>query len=264
MNVAKLPWLRVAFLCAERDTLHVPARCSWADARVFAVRDGVWTAAVEKARRFGAEVCVVLRPQEVGAEQLASAPGLKVEVTSPLPIDVERCLLAPDLDAAEVAVPEWARPPPAVLERLRLETRVRAIPADAPPLAWPDLLAGVGAVAYWTTEALHGVDPFPLVVLANGVLLASNAAFPEAWAIEPEDEYLHRPAEDDLAHAVLEALRVPQSVRAIRARAWQKAREAFSADAAYQRLVHDALLFAGAQGAICARGVPPMPPRDEG
>jgi hypothetical protein len=74
-----------------------------------------------------------------------------------------------------------------------------------------------------------------------------------AWGIEVEDEYLCRPSVDDLLRAVEEAVRVPASVRAVRARAWQKVRETFSAESVYRRLVHDALLFAEVSGSLQAR-----------
>lgn len=255
MNVAALPPLRVAFVGADRDALHLPVSCSWADARVFTARDGAWAGALEEAREFGPDACVALRARGVPGEALARVPGLKIEVGPPLPVDVSRCLSAPDLEATEVAVPEWARPPPAVLERLEATVRVRTIRADAPPTSWPDLLAGVSTAVCWTSGSL-GVDAFPLVALANGVLLASNAAFPAPWGIEPEDEYLHAPGEDHLAGAVLEAVGIPESVRAVRVRAWQKVREAFSAESVYRRLVHDALLFDEVRREPAVRGAP--------
>lgn len=171
------------------------------------------------------------------------AAGLPLLQVLPPPVDAARCLPAPRLDVRRVLVPAWARPPRGCLARLRRNADVAEIPLDAPTASWPDILASGGALAYWSHAQLGRLDPLPLLALANGLLLISNVPFPEPWGIEQEDEYLMRRSEDQMACAVEDTLRLPDATRAVRARAFQKVREAFDAEAAFHRLAHDALLF---------------------
>ncbi len=195
-------------------------------------------------------------------EPPAEAADLPVLQILPLPVDTERCLAEPRLDLRRVLVPAWSRPPSGCLARLRRNAQVTEIPLAAAPSSWAELLAEGGTLVYWSRATLGRIDPLPLLALANGLLVVANTGFPRSWAVEQEDEYLVRESEDALALAVEESLRIPDSMRAVRVRAWQKVREAFSADGAFHRLVHDALLFArlGAAGTPVvdeARGAAP-------
>jgi hypothetical protein len=171
------------------------------------------------------------------------AAGLPILQVLPLVVDTERCLPAPRLEQRRVLVPAWARPPAACLARIRAVAAVTEIPAEAATSAWPQGLGSAGALVYWSRATLGRLDPLPLLALANGLLVVASSAFPERWGIEREDEYLVRPDEDGMAQAIEEGARTHLMTRAIRVRAWQKVRESFSADGAYHRLVHDALLL---------------------
>jgi hypothetical protein len=160
-------------------------------------------------------------------------------------LDTERCLAAPQLEQRRVLVPAWARPPPSCLMRLRGCVELVELPGLVDPHAWSEFLGAGGTLAYWSRGPLGRIDPLPLVALANGLLVVSNGSFPGAWGIEAEDEYFLRPTQDLFVRAVQESVRFPDATRVVRVRAWQKAREAFSADGAFHRLVHDALLLQG-------------------
>jgi hypothetical protein len=181
-------------------------------------------------------------------EPPAEAARLPILQVFPLPLDTARCLPAPRLELRRVIVPAWARPPATCLARLRATAPVTEIPLDATATSWHDALASGGILAYWSHGTLGRLDPLPLQALADGLLVVSNTAFPEPWAVEREDEYLVRGDEESLARAVEESVKNMESLRGVRVRAWQKTREVFSADGAYQRLVHDAMLFARTRG----------------
>jgi hypothetical protein len=161
----------------------------------------------------------------------------------PLPVDTDRCLSRPRLDRCRVLVPSWARPPRLALARLRSAAEVVEIPLDSSPAAWPRLLEESGAMVYWSRAALGRLDPLPLLALANGLLVVANTAFPASWGVELHDDYFVVAGEDELAKTIEEVVRRPHSAAAVRVRAWQKAREAFSARDVLRRLAHDALLF---------------------
>jgi hypothetical protein len=171
------------------------------------------------------------------------ANALPVVQVLPLPVDVERCLAAPRLEERRVIVPAWARPGRAWLAQLRSCADVAEIPLSADPAEWPRLLASGGALVHWSHATLGRLDPLPLLALGQGLLVVASRPFPAAWGVEQDDEYLVRADEAALVRAVEDAARTPEPTRAVRVRAWQRVRESFSADAAFHRLVHDALRF---------------------
>ena len=283
MRVATVnPRPRVAFIAEEALERHVPRECSWAEARIFPVAGGAWREAARAAAGFLPEVSIVLGAAGVDAGALALLPGIRIGVVTtvpdrpgrarlaglvsgggftwltwpapppldpslrilqclPLPVDTARALPAVALERMGVAAVASAPPPPSVLERVRAIAPV-AILDEAVDLS--ARLAAYGVLLHWSEKPL--AEGVALQALANGLLLVSNRALPEPWAIEPEDEYLLRLAARDFADAVEAVLRAPEPARAVRLRAWQKVREAFAADRVFERLVHDALLEADA------------------
>jgi hypothetical protein len=168
--------------------------------------------------------------------------GLPVLQTLPLPMDTSALPARPRFESQEVMVPEWTMTPPTVLEGLRRIAPVRMLSARLEGAALRDAVAEAGVLVYCSRDVLGRLDPLPLYALAAGVLLVTDAPFPQDWGIEWEDEYLHKPHET-LAGTVEEARKLPQNYRPVRMRAWQKVRELFDASSAYRRLVHDARLF---------------------
>lgn len=181
------------------------------------------------------------------------AEALPLLQVLPLPVDTERCLSRPQLELRRVLVPTWAGPPPSCLARLRQCAEIVELPPLVAPDSWSEVLGTGGALVYWSRGPLGRLDPLPLSALANGLLVIANTPFPGPWGIEAEDEYLLRPSQDMVVRAVQESVRFPDAMRAVRMRAWQKAREAFSADGAFHRLVHDALLFQKSRSGVGPR-----------
>src|SRR5262249_57197965 len=83
-------------------------------------------------------------------------------------------------------------------------------------------------------------DQLRLLSLSLGHLVICEEELPLHWGFEVEEEYLLRPREQ-WEELLAELGNAPNSYRAVRIRAWQKARELFDASGAFRRLVHDAL-----------------------
>lgn len=163
--------------------------------------------------------------------------------TLPLPVDTARCATGPRLDSRRVLVADWASPTPEALEALRKVAPVDLLSAHATPDEVTRALEQAGTLVYASRDLMGRFDPLPLLAMAHGLLVIADTVFASDWYVEPEDEFLYRP-DSHWARAMDEVLRMPVSFRAVRIRAWQKMREAFDASACFQRVLHDAHLFA--------------------
>jgi hypothetical protein len=172
--------------------------------------------------------------------ELARLPLLQ---TLPLPVDTARCSTGPRLDTRRVLVADWASPTPAALDELRRLGPVDVLPSDATPDQVTRALEQAGTLLYASRDLMGRFDALPLLALAHGLLVMADTVFPPDWNIEPEDEFLYRP-DGQWARSLDETVRMPMSFRAVRIRAWQKMREAYDASACFQRVLHDAHLFA--------------------
>jgi hypothetical protein len=161
----------------------------------------------------------------------------------PLPVDTARFSTGPRLERRGFLVPDWARPSPSALERMRTSAPIEVLPSDMPLAQVLERLGEAGVLLYSSRDALGRFDALPLLAMAQGLLLVSDSPFAPDWYIEPEDEFLVRPG-DELIRAVDEFVRIPEAHKAVRIRAWQKMREAFDASACFRRLLHDASLLA--------------------
>lgn len=261
--------MKLAFLGRAELRAHAPLSCGLAETTFFAED---WAAA----QAWRPDASIVFVPELPGAEALRRIPGLKIAVIAgplsdaerarlgalfapdgfswftcpeapppgldparllqilPLPIETSR-LPAPDLGQWAVATTEAAQPPGPLLDRLRARAPVKLLAESAE-------LASAGCLVHWSDGPLCVRDPWPLQAMARGLLLLCNQPFPAGWGIEPDDEYLYRPTPDGLLAALDEVLRIPQAVRPVRVRAWQKVREAFSAPTVFERMLYNARL----------------------
>ena len=183
------------------------------------------------------------------------ARGLNIIGTLPPVLDLARLPAVPATHGPHLLVPEWARPPAWVMDRLKGAATVQTLPLRAELTATIDALSRASTVLFWgtTAEPLGLFDSLPWLALGAGTLLLANGSFPAECGIEPEDEYLSRPDGEAFARAAERALREP-ALQLVRVRAHQKIREAFAAGPAFQRLAHDALLFDGLLEADHAAG----------
>ncbi|TSC31424.1 hypothetical protein [Corallococcus sp. Z5C101001] len=172
--------------------------------------------------------------------ELARLPLLQ---TLPLPVDTARCPTGPRLDCRRVLVADWASPTPEALEALRKVGPVDVLPSQATAGDITRALEQAGTLVYASRDLMGRFDPLPLLAMAHGLLVIADTVFAPEWNIEPEDEFLYRP-DGQWARSLDETVRMPVSFRAVRIRAWQKMREAFDASACFQRVLHDAHLFA--------------------
>ncbi|MDX2011458.1 MAG: hypothetical protein SFW67_14765 [Myxococcaceae bacterium] len=270
--------LRVAFLTSGPSRPFFPLESAWADLRCFPVSSG-WNLAATEAALFRPHVTYCVLDEHFDAASATSIPGLRVGlVTRPphgsrgpwplqawrealdgltwfepppegepdplavLPLPVNRARLPPpDFSRRGVVVPRWAAPSAEVMERLgRMEELVVLEPGGSldAHLALLDTAAIFLTAGY---DATGRLDPLPLQALARGLLVIATTGFPPLWGIEPEDDFLVRP-EAKLLAAVDEVLRIPDTARAVRLRAFQKAAEFFDADDVFARLTVDVLL----------------------
>jgi hypothetical protein len=183
-------------------------------------------------------------PESPVPTELTGLPWLQ---TLPLPVDTSRFTDGPRLRRSGLLVPEWASPAASVLERIRERVPVELLPRGMNSSALLSRLDEAGVLLYASHEPLGRADPLPMLALARGLLLISDTPFPADWYVEPEDEFLMRGGEE-MVRAVDALARMPGSFHAVRVRAWQKAREAFDASTAFQRLLHDASLLNAAEG----------------
>ncbi|WP_375760007.1 hypothetical protein [Corallococcus exercitus] len=172
--------------------------------------------------------------------ELARLPLLQ---TLPLPVDTARCPTGPRLDVRRMLVADWASPTPEALEHLRKLGPVDVLSSHATPEEVSQALEKAGTLVYASRDLMGRFDPLPLLAMAHGLLVIADTVFAGEWNIEPEDEFLYRP-DGQWARSLDEVFRMPVSFRAVRIRAWQKMREAFDASACFQRVLHDAHLFA--------------------
>jgi len=240
-----LPGARLDLMPGVKIAMITPRSCSGGDASALARQLRAWPGS----RHFDYFTWFEEPPRD-----LEDLPVLQV---LPLPVDTERCLPMPQLELRRILVPTWARPPPSCLARLRQCAEIVDLPPLVAPSAWSDALSAGGTLAYWSRGPLGRLDPLPLAALANGLLVIANTPFPGPWGIEAEDEYLLRPGQDMLVRAVQESVHFPDTMRAVRVRAWQKVRECFSAETTFHRLVHDALLFRNPSLSKVGPGAPP-------
>lgn len=178
----------------------------------------------------------------------------------PLPVDTRRFARGPLLDRKTVLVPEWAAPPPDVLEHVRKLASVEILRGTADTDATLEALERNGVLLYAARDLLGRFDALPQVALASGLLLISETPFPGDWYVEAEDDFIVRPRWE-LLGAVDEFIRMPELFKAVRIRGWQKMQEAFDASSGFKRLVHDAELFADPRAHLARAGeqVAPMP-----
>ncbi|MFB1481499.1 hypothetical protein [Corallococcus sp. RDP092CA] len=187
--------------------------------------------------------------------ELARLPVLQA---LPLPVDTARCPTGPRLETRRMLVADWASPTPEALEQLRKLGPVDVLSSHATPEEVTQALEKAGTLVYASRDLMGRFDPLPLLAMAHGLLLVADTVFASDWNIEPEDEFLYRP-DGQWARSLDEVFRLPVSFRAVRIRAWQKMREAYDASACFQRVLHDAHLFAD-PAAHLASLAPARPP----
>jgi hypothetical protein len=227
-------------------------------ARLPGLKIGLIPAPLFGAEAFG-RVAAVSRPGGNGFHWLTylewPAPrelsGLPLLQTQPLPVDTARFAAGPRLARRALLVPEWAQPPRHVLERIREFAPVEVLPMHATPEQMAARLDEAGSLLYSSRDLLGRFDSLPLLALARGLLLIADNPFPSDWYIEPEDDFLLRAGDHQVA-AVDEWQRMPEGYKAVRIRAWQKMREAFDASTAFKRMVHDASLLGTPEAHLAA------------
>jgi hypothetical protein len=77
---------KVAILGRPMFEPHVPRTAGWAGLRFLALGEDEGAAAVEEARTWGAEACLVLEPQRLAPGVVARLPGMKLGIV-PFPLD---------------------------------------------------------------------------------------------------------------------------------------------------------------------------------
>jgi hypothetical protein len=102
-------------------------------------------------------------------------------------------------------------------------------------------MASAGAVVHWSHTAPGRDDLLPVLALATGALLVTRAAFPDDWAIEDGEEYLHVLAAhtDALLRVLAEFRSAGERFASVRIRAWQRAKDWFDASRCFERLLSD-------------------------
>jgi hypothetical protein len=172
----------------------------------------------------------------------AVPPELSSKVVAVLPLAVDRSgLQAPDLAKKGVVIPMWAAPSAPVVSHLGTFAALTMLEANATVDEQLGALDANGVLLSCSHDALGRLDALPLLALARGLLVISVAPFSADWGVEAEDDYLVR-REDQFVFAVDEAIRVPETAKAVRMRAFQKAAEFFDASALLKRLVFDTVL----------------------
>ena len=270
--------IRSAFLASPKFELRIPGDTGTGESAFFRIAED-WRPALASAANFQPEVAFVFDPLSIPGEALQALPGIKVGVvTQPLTpgelsealrrqrtgigvlewftwfeepppevrdlpflsivatsLDTRRLPSPPNLEQVAIAVPAWARPP-----GLSLDAELVASEES-----WPDCLEKLsrcGVLVYYSSEPLQLRMPLLPLALAHGLLLVSNQAFPPECGIEQEDEYLVRPVKD-WARVVEKEQKGLGYFRAVRARAFQKARELFDASTVFRRLAVDATIL---------------------
>lgn len=77
---------KVALLGRPTFEPHLPRTAEWAELRFFALGEDGGATAVEEARAWGAETCIVLEPQRLDEGTAARLPGMKLGLV-PFPLD---------------------------------------------------------------------------------------------------------------------------------------------------------------------------------
>jgi len=263
--------LSVIFVGRPELELQTPSTCEWAKTHFVGVGTE-WDPAIEAIKDIAAAVCIIFDPYSLTAAQLAQAPGLKIGVLTHIPSaeEVERLrslvsdrgfrwftspdpgpkevqglpilqTLPPLVDAARLPKsPNWAArghrilaptaAPIVGLEKLEL------LPSTSDP--WAALKALKDSAVMLCVAGSR--DLLRLLSLSLGHLVICEEELPLHWGFEVEEEYLLY-ARERWKEILAQLGNAPNSFRAIRIRAWQKARELFDASGAFRRLVHDAL-----------------------
>lgn len=270
--------LRLAFLAAPQHRPALPLHAQWASVRFFDPSRG-WSLAAAEATLFrpdltfivfddsfdpaavkdipGTRVGMVVRPPHgaAGPWPLASwresialttwyepPPKGEPEPFAIIPLPVDRNDLAPpDFKQRRIVVPRWAAPSTEILERLAKMEELVVLEPQGRVDDQLKILDTSGVFVTTTYDATGRLDPLPLHAMGRGLLVITTTAFAPLWGFEPEDDYLIRPEHSILA-AVDEFLRIPDTSRAVRLRAFQKVAEFFDADEVFQRLTVDALI----------------------
>lgn len=182
MRVAAAGYERVAFLGEPGFEPHVPRSADWTQARFFPVREGGWQEAMAAAGEWGAQACVVFRPQELSLELAARLPGeMKVGVI-PAPVfsaeEFQRLARTSGPDSGGfrwLSYMEW--PPPPELARLPL-LQVLPLPVDTARFAAGPRLERRGLVTVdWACPDRHLLERIQL--MAPVEVLPSGMPMPE-------------------------------------------------------------------------------------
>ncbi len=260
MKVADFPHLlrgplRLCIVAAPEHARCLPGPCQWegvacrtADALpgageadvVFVLDPLRWERPRLQALRDHA-AGVVVSPDHLDAAALREL-GLRwlTMPVAPVPGLATFAVLPPPLRMADVPPPDLSQMQAALrggdadlLAALRQGGPVAPIAGDPP--------TGLGICI---DVAGPAADLARLLCLAQGALLITDVPFPPQWGIEPDEDYLLCAAGAEGVRAGLaEARRYPALMNTLRVRGQQKLREAFAAEAAWKRLLHDILLL---------------------
>lgn len=270
--------LRLAFLGRANHRPALPLHEDWADLRFFETDRG-WRYAAAEAALFRPDLTFLVLDEsfEVTAIEAIAGTMVGMVVTPPhsaagpwpldhwrkavrlmtwyepppagepepmaiIPLPVDRSHVSPpDFRNRRIVIPRWAAPQAEIVERLAKMEELVVLEPQGKLEDQLKLLDSSGVFLTATYDATGRLDPLPLQAMARGLLVITTTAFPPLWGVEPEDDYLIRPEASFLA-TVDEFLRIPDTSRAVRLRAFQKCAEFFDASEVFRRLTVDVLI----------------------